>query len=90
MACSNEYSQHNLHVHFQFLAFSRLCELLHTSLENIRLAYSGGQDPRQLLNAFATAAILRYSVAYFGRSLRKGFLSKRVHVRPKTSSPTGS
>jgi hypothetical protein len=86
MACNNEYIEYNLRVHFQYIIFSRLCELLHASLENIRLANLGGQDPRRILNAFAASAILRYEVAYFRRSLRHGYLSGFDHVRPKSSS----
>ena len=87
-SCNNEYNQYNLHVHFQYIIFSRLCELLQSSLENIRLANSGGQDPGQILNGFAAAAILRYVVAYFRRSLRHGYLSTldHYHVRRKIFS----
>jgi hypothetical protein len=84
-SCNNEYNQYNLHVHFQYIIFSRLCELLQTSLENIRLADSGGHSPEQILNGFAAAAILRYVVEYFRRSLRHGYLSTldHYHVRRK-------
>jgi hypothetical protein len=77
---ANEHGQYNLHTHLQFIIFSRMCELLTTSLEDIRFEDSKEEDQERDLNAFAAAAILRYSIAYFRRSLRHGYLSTFDHV----------
>ncbi|PVH81052.1 hypothetical protein DL98DRAFT_531512 [Cadophora sp. DSE1049] len=68
--------RYNLETNFKYLAFCRLCELLHSCLDAIRFEDPSGQYPRETLEAYAAAVILRYEVAYFKNSLRYGELSK--------------
>jgi hypothetical protein len=85
IACMKEQTRFNLHVHLQFFMFCRLSGLLAQSIDNIRLELVHGHKSTRSENAFAAAGVLRYTVAYFRRSLRYGFLSRLNHVSLESS-----
>lgn len=74
-----ELRRYSLETYFRYVAFCRLCELLRGCLDAIRFEDKLRQYPRETLEAYAAAVILRYEVAYFRRNLRHGALSKLAY-----------
>jgi hypothetical protein len=81
----NDYIEYNLLLHFRYLVFTRLRELVADILETVRFQDPKDEYPAYTLDAYAASAVLRHELEYFRRSLRNGKLAYLDHVSLLTS-----
>jgi hypothetical protein len=75
----NEYPESNLLLHFRYLVFSRLRELI-SEVMDLKIFDPGDEFPSYPAEAYAASVILWYELDYFRRQLRHGSLSTQQHV----------